>query len=100
MARMLVVLAAALIVAAPAAAAPRLTLVHSQPFVVRGLGFKPHERVVVRAAARTVIVRTTSLGRFLATFTSDRCSGGRVVAVGASGDQAVLRLPPAMCAPP
>jgi len=83
------------------ALAASLTLVHRQPFVVRGTGFKAHERVVIREADVRVVVHTTALGRFVVSLGSvDRCTGGRVVAVGAAGDQAVLRLPPTACAPP
>src|SRR3954468_1648625 len=93
-------LAAALVATAPAAT-PTLALVHRQPLVVRGTHFKAHERVAVRVNAVRVVVRTSALGRFLITLgVVDRCTGGRVVATGAAGEHAVLRLPPAECAPP
>lgn len=102
MARMLVILAAALVAAAPAAgtAHPSLSLVRAQPLTVRGTGFLARERVVVRTGQVRLAVRTSTAGRFVAAFeTTDRCSAVRVVAVGASGDQAVLRLPPIECPP-
>jgi hypothetical protein len=101
MARVLVILAAALIAAAPAGAArTTLTLVSRHPLAVRGVGFVPRERVAVNVGTHRVVVRATTLGRVLATFSDvDRCSAGTVIAVGARGDRAVLRLPPVMCAP-
>lgn len=102
MARILGVLAAALIAAAPAGGATHATLalVRAQPLTVRGTGFAARERVVLRMAEQRVVVRTSRLGRFVAAFqTFDRCSGGRVVAAGVAGDHALLRLPPIMCPP-
>src|SRR4051794_6452032 len=92
-------LAAALVATAPAATPP-LALVHREPLVVRGTHFKAHERVAVRVNAVRVVVRTSALGRFFTTLGVDRCTGGRVVATGAAGEHAVLRLPPVECAPP
>jgi hypothetical protein len=92
MARMVVVLAAVVV-----SGHPSLSLVAGK---VHGTGFKPRERVVVHAGTAAVAVRATSLGRFVATVSFDRCSGGRIFAVGASGDRAVLRLPPTGCPPP
>jgi hypothetical protein len=90
MARMLGILAAAIV-----AAHPSLAVMGGK---LHGAGFKAHERVVVHVGSSSVTVRTTALGRFVAPL--DRCSGGRVVAVGAAGDRAVLRLPPTGCPPP
>src|SRR5690242_5256874 len=102
MARMLVILAAALVAAAPAGGTthPSLALLRAQPLTVRGTGFVARERVVLRTGQVRVVVRASGLGRFVAAFAAgDRCSGGRVLAVGASGDHALLRLPPVECAP-
>lgn len=86
--------------AAPAFSATRtaLHLVSRAPLEVRGAGFRPHERVIVRAATFQVRVRSSSLGRFTAKFPfGDRCSGGRVVAAGRHGQSAVLYVPPVLC---
>lgn len=103
MARIIGLLAAALIAAAPAASAggthAALKLVRMQPLTVRGTGFAAHERVVLRTTQAQVVVRTSRLGSFVFDFATDRCSGGRVIAVGATGDHALLRLPPMMCPP-
>jgi hypothetical protein len=102
MARMAPILAAALIAATPAGAAthPTLKAVRMQPLTVRGAGFVPRERVVVRMAQARVVVRTSRLGGFVVAFaTYDRCTGGRVIAIGTSGDHALHRLPPVMCPP-
>jgi hypothetical protein len=73
------------------------------PLVVRGTGFKPHERVRVTAApggVRRVVSRAN--GRFTATFAAsvDRCVGLSVVAEGTRGDRAALKLPQPACPPP
>lgn len=102
MTRVLVILAAALLTAAPAAGTthPSLALVRARPLTVRGTGFVARERVVVRSGQARVVVRASGLGRFVAAFAAgDRCSGGRIDAVGAAGDHALLRLPPIECAP-
>jgi hypothetical protein len=102
MARMIVVLAAAVLVAAPAWAVvgPKLALVERSPLVVRGSGFVPRERVVLRGVGLRLAVRTTVRGSFAAMVgPRDRCTLGRIVAVGTTGDRVVLRLPPLECAP-
>jgi hypothetical protein len=100
--RSLLALIVLLAAAAPAAAAsrPALHLVSRVPVVVRGAGFRHHERVTVTYAGRRVRVSTTSTGRFTARFPlGDRCSSGRVIAVGHAGERAILYIPPALCPP-
>jgi hypothetical protein len=79
---------------------PELTLVSRMPLEVRGTGFRPREGVTVTAGGSRVRLRSSSIGGFEARFgAGDRCSVGRVVAVGSSGDRVTLRLPPALCPP-
>ena len=104
MVRLLAIATVAAAVAAASASAalkPTLTIEHSSPLVVRGLAFHARETVTVTAPAGRLRVRASVNGSFLATFGTgtDRCSGGRIVAVGASGDRVVLKLPQMMCLP-
>ena len=93
--------------AGAAAATPRLHLVTPAPLSVRGLGFVRYESVRVRLLlAGTVMVRrvrASRRGRFVARFAGaapDRCSGYAVVATGASGSVARLRMPVRPGCPP
>jgi hypothetical protein len=99
--RRLTLLVAFLPAAAPAVAAPpSLSVVARAPLVVHGAGFAARERVTLVAAGRRLSLRASRSGAFSATLpTLDRCSAGRVIAVGASGDRAALRIPPVECAP-
>jgi hypothetical protein len=81
------------------ARAPMLSLVRRQPLTIGGSGFRPAERVLVRAADARIRVRASRLGRFRAVLGGDRCTDGVVVAVGSRGDRAALRLPRALCPP-
>jgi hypothetical protein len=104
MRRLLVIAGIVLLGLAPAAGAtkrtPVLTLVQRTPTVFRGAGFLPLERVSVSAGTATVHARSSRSGAFLTpALPTDRCFAGRIVAVGAHGDRAVLRLPPILCAP-
>jgi hypothetical protein len=96
-------LAVALALATPASAAtiPALQLQHVRPMIVRGVGFHARESVSVTAPSGHIRTKTNAAGSFVVTFQSggDRCSGGRIVAIGARGEHAVLRLPPTMCLP-
>jgi hypothetical protein len=105
---MMRLLTLALVVASVAAAsasavarAPSLKIERATPLVVRGLGFHAREIVTVTTSIGHLRVRTTATGGFVASFRTgtDRCSGGRIVALGTTGDRAVLRLPQLMCAP-
>jgi hypothetical protein len=93
--------------AAPAASKAKLRLVTEQPLVVRGIEFRPAERVVVTALTLTgpkrVVVLATATGRFGATFrlASQPCGRAFAVrAVGARGSRATLRVPGTACVPP
>ena len=104
MVRLLAVALASITVGAAQAGnaiSPSLKIEHASPLVVRGLNFHARESVTVTApAGRRMRIRTTATGGFLATFPQgDRCSGGQILARGAAGDQAILRLPPMMCLP-
>jgi hypothetical protein len=108
--RLLVVAVLVLAAAVPAAAAPGqgrplLRLAELNPFVVRGVGFQPGERVRVALSARATTIRTVAAsddGRFTASFGDvrlGRCSAWAVSAAGSRGSRALLKLPPPMCAP-
>jgi hypothetical protein len=88
-------LAAVTVTAAGAAAtkAPALRVVDADPLVVRGSGFKPGERVLVRASGRTAPlakrVRASRTGVFTVRFDAlyDYCGVNLVRAIGTrSGD--------------
>ena len=96
----LVILAAIAPRASATVRTPELTIVTKAPLVVSGTHFMAGERVTIKAAAITRVVRTTGLGAFranLGTMPTDRCSV-QIIAVGARGDHAVLAAR-AMCAP-
>ena len=96
----LVILAAIAPGASATVSTPKLTIVTRAPLVVSGTHFRAAERVTIKAAAITRVVRTTSLGAFranLGTMPADRCSV-QITALGARGDNAVLAAR-AMCAP-
>ena len=79
---------------------PTLRIVTRAPLVVSGMHFRAAERVTIKTAGVTRIVRTTPLGVFradLGTIPSDRCSF-QITALGARGDHAMLAAR-AMCAP-
>ncbi len=94
----LVALAVAASAAAETAAKPAIAVVDRQPVVIRGTGFGPRERVLVtvssgllRATQRTL---ATYRGSFVVAFSGFRlpCGGGAVVAIGARGHVAQLKL--------
>jgi hypothetical protein len=92
---------------AGAAAPPKLRLVWTQPLVVRGESFVPHERVVVTALTPTgpkrVVVRATVSGRLGATFRLPSQPCGKAFAIratGGLGSRAVLAVPSSPCVPP
>jgi len=102
----LVALLAVVAVALPTRAAgtqqAEVRVVTMSPLVVRGTGFKAHERVRVTAAPGGVRrVRSRANGHFTASFPGsvDRCVGLSVVATGTRGDQAALKLPQPACPP-
>ena len=103
---------AVLAVAAPAAAQaakPTLTLTAAQPATVRGAHFAGLERVRVGfssgGATATRTVRTTASGTFVASapaaFAYSPCGAPLVVvAAGARGDRATLKVPQRECPSP
>lgn len=104
---MAVVSALALTVGAGAATRPALKLVDSDPVKLRGLAFKPAERVRVTVRlegehyARTV--RTSSSGTFVVAFSgtaADPCSGLEAFAAGSLGSRASFKLPQRLCPMP
>jgi hypothetical protein len=93
--------------AGTAAAAPRLEVVTQAPFSVRGAGFARHESVRVRlllpGTELVRRVRASRGGRFVARFAGaapDRCAGYSIVATGAAGSVARLRMPVRRGCPP
>ena len=84
---------------------PRLRVLDSTPLVVRGTGFKGHERVIVvyRAQARWTRTTTASAaGTFTVRFpaTLQLCPPGVLSARGATGSSAVFKPPRTMCPQP
>jgi hypothetical protein len=85
---------------------PHLRLVSGTPLKARGTGFHARERI--RTTARTSgqvrlrRVTTDARGAFTVSFGAlslDPCAGFTIVAVGARGDSADLKLPMRECAP-
>jgi hypothetical protein len=88
-------------------AGPSLSVVAAQPFVVRGVAFRPSERVWVTALTligpRKTVVRASGAGAFRATLRLVGRPCGRafaVRAVGELGSRALLQLRSAPCVPP
>ena len=95
--------------ASPASArtGPALRIEGTQPFVVRGVAFRPFERVSLTAMTSLgpdrVVVRATRAGRFAATLpvTAQPCGSAFALrAVGARGSRVTVRLPSRPCIPP
>ena len=88
-------------------APPTLQIARLTPLVVAGSHFRSHERVRVSAAVSpevraTRVATASAAGSFRVGFgdlATDRCTGVRVVAVGASGSRAALKAAP-QCPPP
>jgi hypothetical protein len=97
-------LVVALAAASSAAAGgePRLQVRTLVPFSVRGVHFRPTERVTVTLnGSFAKRVRADASGMFAATFSSvavSRCDGYRVTAIGSKGSSAKLRAARLMCA--
>ncbi len=100
---------AALCVTAPSSAAspPRLRVAGTQPLVVLGSAFDPGEHVTLTALTLTgpkkILAKATRSGGFRATFRLSTQPCGRaftIVARGAAGNRATLRLVGAPCIPP
>lgn len=87
---------------------PALKLLDTSPVVVRGLHFQSGERIRLTASIEGVknarVVRASAAGAFTVGFGKgsrvDRCGGAFVVvAIGARGSKALLKLPSRECAP-
>lgn len=83
-----------------------LRLVDRDPLTVQARGFKARERVRVTASVPQTLrktIRATATGSFRVVFSEvsvDRCNLVRVVAIGAQGSRADLKmLPSLMCSP-
>ena len=92
---------------ASAATRPALRVEGTQPFVVRGVAFRPLERVSLTAMTllgpKRVVVRATRAGRFAATLrvAVQPCGSAFALrAVGRRGSHVTLRLPSRPCIPP
>ena len=89
-----------------AAPQPKLRVLVGTPVRVTGVGFHARERVKVTFFADGVwrkALRATRAGGFTAAFpdaTLDRCVGYSVLARGATGARATLKVMPVACAPP
>jgi hypothetical protein len=99
---------AAAVTAAPVSArleSATLTLVGRDPVVVRGVNFRPLERVTVTATAQGQSVerrvRAARSGGFTVRFdlVASRCNGVGIRAVRPSGAVVVLKLPLPACMP-
>jgi hypothetical protein len=83
-----------------------LKLVNKAPLKLRGSGFLTRERVRITVSAQrrtTKRVIASARGSFVVAFSDvvvDRCHGLTVVAVGAGGSRASLKLPQPHCPPP
>src|SRR5688572_4399124 len=80
-------------------AKPALTVVDRSPLVVRGTAFEPRLRVVVIVSSDAGSARRTARpglrGAFTVRFDAirlDPCTGGMLVALGAAGDFARLKI--------
>jgi len=97
--------AVALVPAAFAAGEPRVHLAGFTPALVTGTGFHAEERVVVTVRHGTLAlskaVRTSSHGTFVVRFARDvasmPCGEVAIIAIGARGDRAAWKTPPAVC---
>jgi hypothetical protein len=108
--RGLLATAALLIAVAPAAPAtgnPRLAVISPAPrFVVRGLSFKPRERVTVRLVGQTTtraVVFASVAGGFRVSLAKPAplaCGRFVIRAAGSLGSRVVVRFGPPECNPP
>ena len=77
-----------------ASTAPQMRIVSTEPAVVIGVGFRPHERVRLLITPRPVTrtVRAGQRGRFRATIrlSIPRCGGLVVQALGNQGSRAMI----------
>ncbi len=93
-----VAVSAGLATASSARSQPVLRVLRVDPFVVRGVHFRPRERVLVRVIAdggrHFRRVRADRRGVFVVTLRGvriERCEGYYVIAIGAKGSRAVTK---------
>lgn len=84
---------------------PRLLVAELQPLTVRGMSFKPRERVTVTldgGRRGTERVQANRLGRFTARFDAEipRCTTVTVRATGSQGSRVAYQLPRPHCREP
>jgi hypothetical protein len=86
---------------------PLLGLVDTDPLTLRGLGFKPHERVAVRlSTVRRAVWRTVASGagaftlRMPGVEDTAACTGFSATATGEDGSKAVFKRVRGQCALP
>jgi hypothetical protein len=106
----LALLALALLIplgASATAPSPSLRIVRTAPLAVRGSHFAAAELVTIRVIGKSTLarkrVRTGPLGGFTVAFPTlmfDPCTISAIVATGASGSRAQLKVRPAQCPPP
>jgi hypothetical protein len=88
------------------ASRPSVNLVALAPVIVRGAGFKSHERVTVSVLAgrrRRKTITANAAGRFQLAFTTlrlDACAGISISALGNRGSRVDYRLSPGLCPRP
>jgi hypothetical protein len=85
---------------------PSVRVAQWSPLVVVGERFRPFQTVVleVTAGPKTLVrrLRTSRRGTFVVRFAaviSDRCNGVSIIATGAGGRVAKMRLPEFLCPP-
>jgi hypothetical protein len=103
---LVVALASGSVIAAGTQRKAHLRLASVKPLVVQGSAFRSRERVrlVVAASERVVrVIRADTRGGFTASFPHlfvDRCGDGlAIIASGAGGSRAALKLPGLECPP-
>jgi hypothetical protein len=85
---------------------PTLRLMDSSSVMLRGVGFKRHERVRVTVSTKVRAAKSvdaTSAGSFVVTFAGldvNACAGFVATAVGSDGSRATFKRVPGMCAQP
>lgn len=95
------------VASASGATRPALQVAGIEPLVVRGVAFRPAERVSLTAMTllgpKRSVVRASHRGRFAATFRLPAQSCGSAFAlraVGSLGSRVTLHLPSRACVPP
>jgi hypothetical protein len=100
-------LSATAIAARAAPATPALRIARLEPLIIKGVRFRPSERVRVAGFVNQTKVAITARSNAAGTFTIDLgndvhlegCSAGAFLkAVGSQGSVAMFRIPPRACA--